>query len=103
MAILTINHLNSLRLSSLIGLWKHNLCRSKLNNNNFSISNVISTSHLDGTSGSSHADKVLPLQDGPESALQRDDASQDLLMEERLKTLALSLPQEHLKCFKRHR
>lgn len=54
------------------------------------------TSHLDDRGRSSHVDKVLPLQDGPEAALQRDDSPQDLLMEEGLKTLALHLPQKHL-------
>lgn len=54
------------------------------------------TSHLDGTGRSSHADEVLPLQDGPEALLQCDDPSQDFLMEEGLKSLTLRLPQEHL-------
>lgn len=54
------------------------------------------TSHLDGTGRSSHADEVLPLQDGPEALLQCDDPSQDFLMEEGLKSLTLRLPQENL-------
>ena len=53
-------------------------------------------SHLDCRSSSSHVDKVLPLQDGPEAALQRDDSPQHFLVEEGLKTLTLRLPQEHL-------
>lgn len=54
------------------------------------------TSHLDDKGGSPHLNKVLPLQDGPEAALQRDDSPQDFLVEEGLKTLTLRLPQEHL-------
>lgn len=55
------------------------------------------SSHLDDTGGSPHANKVLPLQDGPEAALQRDDSPQDFLVEEGLKTLTLRLSQEHLR------
>lgn len=56
----------------------------------------ITTSHLDCRGSSSHVDKVLPLQDGPEAALERDDSPQHFLVEEGLKTLTLRLPQEHL-------
>lgn len=52
--------------------------------------------HLDDTGGSPHAEEVLPLQDGPEAALQRHDPPQHLLVEEGLETVALRLPQEHL-------
>lgn len=53
--------------------------------------------HLDGAGGSPHAEEVLPLQDGPEAALQRHYPPQHLLMEEGLETVALRLPQEHLR------
>lgn len=45
-------------------------------------------------------DKVLPLQDGSEAALQRDDSPQDLLVKERLETLTLGLSQEHLRMYR---
>lgn len=54
------------------------------------------TSHLDDTGGSPHVDEVLPLQHGPEAALQRDDSPQDFLVEGGLKALAFCLPQKHL-------
>lgn len=53
--------------------------------------------HLDDTGGSPHAEEVLPLQDGPEAALQRHYPPQHLLVEESLETVALRLPQKHLR------
>lgn len=53
--------------------------------------------HLDDPSGSPHAEEVLPLQHGPEAALQSHDPPQHLLVEEGLQTVALCLPQEHLR------
>lgn len=53
--------------------------------------------HLDDTGGSPHAEEVLPLQDGPEAALQRHYPPQHLLVEEGLETVALRLPQKHLR------
>lgn len=52
--------------------------------------------YLDDTRCSSHTDKVSPLQDGSEAALQHDDTPQHLLVEKGLQTLAFRLPQEHL-------
>lgn len=56
----------------------------------------VSSSHLDDARCSPHADKVSPLQDGSEAALQHDDSPQHFLVEEGLQTLALRLAQEHL-------
>lgn len=57
--------------------------------------------HLDNAGGPPHAEEVLPLQDGPEASLQRHYAPQHLLVEEGLQTVALRLPEEHLRDKKR--
>lgn len=58
---------------------------------------ITTLSHLDDAGSLPHVDKVLPLQDGSEAALQHNDSPQNLLVQERLEALTLRLPQEHLR------
>lgn len=81
-----IHSLSGYKISIL--LHEQDSCKPPLHNT--------TTSHLDDPSGRPHVNKVLPLQDGPEATLQRDDPPQNLLVEGGLETLTLGLPQEHL-------
>lgn len=53
--------------------------------------------YLDADRSFSHPDKVLPLQQGSESPLQRDDESEDLPVEQGLEPLTRRLTQENLR------
>lgn len=53
--------------------------------------------YLDADGSFSHPDKVLPLQQGSEALLQRDDESEDFPVEQGLEPLARRLTQENLR------
>lgn len=56
-----------------------------------------SVRYLDAHGRLPHPDELLPLQPRPEVPLQRDDATEDFPVEQRLQPLALGLAQEHLR------